>query len=292
MRARFQDSSFTPLPNPRFKRGSRRYIPDVVERIRVLVEGTGLSQAAVAARIGVSQSTVWRLTRRHGWTRPAEVEPWTPILAATRAGLGRPLRIGYGRVEALAERERRRLLAAEGPDAAAVGRAARLVEAARQAGAIYRDRAAAPRLRIAAASDGLGLVRLSARAVRPFGRRADDSMVALARDLVERTATPQAEIARHIGVDKGTLSRWRGEGGWVRPADAPHPAGPRVRGRARRNERTEARRQAQERMAEAERALDRLEQGERADLAGIGAALRALGGVRTALRRRPLGAGA
>lgn len=80
--------------NARFRRvRGRPYVPDVAERVRVLVEGTGLSQAAIAARTGVGAATVATWMRRRNWTRPLDAYRCTRLVAADRAGLGRSGRV-------------------------------------------------------------------------------------------------------------------------------------------------------------------------------------------------------
>ena len=99
------------------------------------------------------------------------------------------------------------------------------------------------------------------------------------------------DLAALVTPSVTVMIRWAQNGGWVRPAAAPMPFGFSPAVRDRRRERTEARWEAHGRMTQAERSLDTLEGAERADGAAIDAALRALAGVRTALRRRPLVAG-
>jgi transposase len=54
-------------------------VPDVVERVRVLVEGSVYGQAEIAARTEIGQSMVDRWIRRHGWQRPRRPRRRTPF---------------------------------------------------------------------------------------------------------------------------------------------------------------------------------------------------------------------
>lgn len=284
-------ADISPPTNPRFKRGrGRPYTPDVVQRIRVLAEGTALSQAAIAAKAGVAQSTVWRLCQKHGWRRTADTERWKPLVAVDRIGLAAPLAAGYGRVAALAGRERDRLVAEKARIEAAIDAVDTLGQAARRRAALFAGAGRSTTRIVVAPDSGVGPVRLSTGPRRGHAARPVD-LVAKARHLVETTVLPQAEIVRRIGISKPTLISWAQNGGWVRPVHAPQPFGFSAATRDRRRERTEARREAHHRMTQAERGLDALEQEERVDVARIDAALRALGAVRSALRRRPLVSG-
>ena len=97
---------FNPPHNPRFRRRSGNpYVPDVVERVRVLVEGTGVPLTVIAARTGVGATTVHDWIRRRGWTRPAAASRSTRAVGFERAGFTRRLGHALARVEALAVRE-------------------------------------------------------------------------------------------------------------------------------------------------------------------------------------------
>lgn len=259
--------------NPRFKRGrGRRYVPDVVERVRVLVEGTALSQAAIAAKTGLGVTTVSNWTRRGNWTRPLEAARWKCLVRLDRAGLGPRLRSGFGRVEALTRRELGRVAGAANPDTGATERVRRLAEAARrQAGHFDRPAEVPPWIRSARAG-GDGVVRLSGQ---PRGKRGgngrgpwDEEAVAAAQRLVERTTLRQTEIARQIGIHPSTLSAWRQAGGWARPPGAPCRHGGPGRS-ALMAERRRDREEACWQLAEAERLLALLEREERAETDAI-----------------------
>ncbi len=281
--------SVAPPTNPRFRSGrGRRYVPDVVERVRVLVEGTALSQAAIAAKTGIGVTTVFNWTKRRGWARPAEAERWKPLVAAERAGFGPPLRAGFGRVGAMAERELARLAAERRRIAAEIAATARLAARARRRAELHgRDMAQAPRLPVRR-DDGTGPIRLSTRPRGRTGAARPEDLVAHARGLIEGTILPQADIARRLGVSRPTLIRWAQAGGWIRPVGAPAPFGEARHSRERRRERSEARTEARHRMREAERLLDALEREGTAEPARIAEAVRALEGVPAALRRQPL----
>lgn len=130
---------FVPLKGMRFKRRpGRPYVPDAVERVRALVEGTTLPQAGIAARTGVGVATVHAWIHRRRWTRPFDASISTRRVGIERAGLTRRLRDALRRVEALARREGERLAGEAKPDGAALDRAEALRAAAEAA---FRQRA-------------------------------------------------------------------------------------------------------------------------------------------------------
>lgn len=261
-------------------------MPDAVEEVRRHVEGTGLSLAAVAAKVGMAQATVWRLAQKHGWRRPADIEQWKPLVAIERAGFGAPLAAAFGRVAALAGRERARLEGERSRIAAAIAAAVRAEAAAKRQAELHgEDRSTAPRLRIVSDGGGTGLVRLStgpSNARRGRARPAGD--VRTARGLIEGTTLSQVEIARRIGVSRVTLSRWVGDGGWIRPIGAPSPLGRGQRRTRRGRARAEAHREATRRLEAAVATLAELEAADTAGTDRIAAAFAALDGVREALR--------
>lgn len=80
-------SDFVPLSAMRFKRGrGRRYVPDVVEKVRVLIGGTTWPEAAIAARIGIGVATVHGWKVRRGWRRPLDTSVSTRKVGLARAG--------------------------------------------------------------------------------------------------------------------------------------------------------------------------------------------------------------
>jgi len=81
---------FNPPHNPRFRRRSGNpYVPDVVDRVRVLVEGTGLPLTEIAARTGVAATTVHGWIHRRGWRRPVAASRSPRAVALERAGFTR-----------------------------------------------------------------------------------------------------------------------------------------------------------------------------------------------------------
>lgn len=108
-------------------------MPDVVERVRRLVEGTTQSEAAIAAHVGIGIATVHGWKVRRGWTRPADASRSTRAVDVHRAGFSRRAREALRRVEALATREAQRLQHQEPPDAATLARAVTLAAMARLA---------------------------------------------------------------------------------------------------------------------------------------------------------------
>jgi hypothetical protein len=131
-----------PPHNSRFRRvNGKPYVPDVVERVRVLVEGTGLSEKAIAARTGVGATTVHGWIHRRGWRRPSVASRSTRAVGLERAGFTRRLGHALARLEALAARELEALAReplapeplARGTDPNEAERARALVEAVRLA---------------------------------------------------------------------------------------------------------------------------------------------------------------
>src|SRR4051794_21670724 len=96
------------LPPPhaqRFRGGrGRRYVPDVVDRVRVLVEGSVFSLAEIAKRTNVGQTTVDRWMRRRGWQRPEQAPLSTRLVATARSGLGPGIAAAASRLPAGAAR--------------------------------------------------------------------------------------------------------------------------------------------------------------------------------------------
>jgi transcriptional regulator with XRE-family HTH domain len=240
-------------------------VPDVVERVRVLVGGSAYSQAEIAARTGIGQSTVDRWMRRHGWQRPAEAPLSTRLIATARSGLGPSLAAAAARLASVAAR-----VAEDNPDSR------------RRAGAV-----AAQARRLAQHLGHLD--------ERDLPREA--ALVAEARDLVERTILTQSDIARRLGLCKPTLIAWMQIGGWHRLADAPARYGRPGQSR-RRSLRNEQRWEARHRLAEAERIIAALEDGLGTGAAACeapeacqacGAALALLGGAVAMVQRRVAG---
>jgi transposase len=239
--------NLTPPHAQRFRGGrGRRYVPDVVDRVRVLVEGSVFSLAEIAKRTNVGQTTVDRWMRRRGWQRPEQAPLSTRLVATARSGLGPGIAAAASRLAAVAARLAEADVAAADPET--------------------RERAGTIALQARRLAAHLGRIDdpNPPRLIYPPPRRRDlpreAALVAEARHLVERTNLKQSEIARRLGVSKPTLIAWMQIGGWHRLADAPArygvPGG--SRGRSLRNEQ---RWEARHRLAEAERIIAGLEGG-------------------------------
>ena len=125
---------FLPQPAPRYRRmNGRPYVADVVEGVRAFVEGTSLSDEAIAARTGVGATTIHEWIHRRGWRRPPDASLSTRRVEAGRAGLERRVREALERLRTLVDREANRLAAQEGRDDAALTRMVLLAAAARRA---------------------------------------------------------------------------------------------------------------------------------------------------------------
>ena len=126
-------ADYVPPPRERYRRGKgRRYVPDVVARVRVLIERTTWPETAIAAQVGIGIGTVhrWKVTR--GWRRPDGVPLATRKVGVARAGFTRRCREALLRVERLATVEAERLEGAAPPNEGAE-RARALAAAARDA---------------------------------------------------------------------------------------------------------------------------------------------------------------
>lgn len=117
-----------PPPRPRNRRGKgRRYVADVVERVRALIVGTTWSEAEIARRVGIGVATVHGWKVRRNWQRPPGVSVSTRKVSSDRAGFTRRWREAMRHVERLAGC----LASAEGTDAATIEKAKSLADAAR-----------------------------------------------------------------------------------------------------------------------------------------------------------------
>lgn len=186
----------------RHRRGKgRRYVADVVERVRVLIVGTTWSEAEIARRVGIGVATVqgWKVRRR--WQRPQGVSVSTRKVASARPDFTRRCYEAFGRIESLAER----LASAEGANALTQERARALADAARSVCCPGRQ------------AMKLGLVRLSLRPPGGQGEPYADDVAAHARELVEGTILGQKEIAATVGVSHMTIGHWARSGNWRRP---------------------------------------------------------------------------
>ena len=274
---------YTRPDNPRFRKGQgQRYVPDVVERARVLIEGTELSYKAVAARTGIGVTTLHRWTHARAWTRPAGAAGWLPLIAVERAGLGKRFQGDLLEVARLADGAAARSTEPTEELASIAARARRYAAMHGRPGSPVRPR---PHARPG------DLLRLSA-APDPQGRIRDATLVETARRLVQGTLLKRATIAAEIGITVKTLSTWTQENGWRRPHGAPAPFGGQKPGR-RGLAIIEARQLARDRLTAAERRLDALALSEDATAEVLAALLGALVEARDTLarRRRVRGAG-
>lgn len=271
---------FAPHHAPRFKRFvGKPYVPDVIERVRVLVEGTALSQAAIAARTGIGATTVNTWIKRRRWTRPQDAARWPRAAALDRADLGRRFRLDFEIVQRLAEEAAGRL--EQEMDPKAVRRARDLAERARRAAFVQDTHAPGRRGRLRVPpDDGFGLIRLSTQPPGGQGQPYEDDVVAGARRLVETTTMGRDDIARQVGVCAMTISRWTRANGWVRPYGA--PVWPRSRRRP--DGRLLSRLGAMDGLGEAEDLLDALRREPKPDLDDITRAWMALLAARSAFR--------
>jgi hypothetical protein len=117
-----------PLQRPRFRHGKgRRYVPDVVERVRVLIVGTTWPEEEIAERVGVGVATVhgWKIAR--GWQRPDGASISTRKVSLARAGLTRRCREALRTIEARAASEILRLGEEPTPDRERLNRAVAIV---------------------------------------------------------------------------------------------------------------------------------------------------------------------
>jgi hypothetical protein len=114
------------------------------------------------------------------------------------------------------------------------------------------------------------LIRLSTRPRGGQGQPYDDDVVAIARDLVQRTDLTYKAIAAKVGVTAMTIGRWSRAGFWR------YPRRPRVDGSERSwaaRDRALLRADPWHHLRAAERLLDSLERGDRTDLDTLARAL-------------------
>lgn len=120
-----------PQPRPRFRRGKgTRYVPDVVERVRVLMVGTTWPHAVIAARVGVGVGTVQAWKVRGRWQRPQGASISTRKVVSSRAGFPRRWREAVEQLEHLALAEAERIALADPADTTTLERAQAVAQAA------------------------------------------------------------------------------------------------------------------------------------------------------------------
>jgi transcriptional regulator with XRE-family HTH domain len=236
------------LPQNRRASGGkgRPYLRPVVERVRELVEGSALSQAAIAARTGIGSATVSVWMREKGWRRPLDAYRSAQEVPADRTGLSPRLAAAFARLADLAEGE-------IASDAALV----RLARAARRWAFRY-DREGLSRLapsRRLAPGDPWEPIRISAVPKGPRHHPRGADVLAQAREAWERTFATGETIARELGIGRTTLTRWAQMSGWIRPDGAHSPFAGRPRNRGLRR-RIEQRAEALRRLEEAERMME------------------------------------
>ncbi len=173
----------------------RRHSPEAVARARALVEGTTLSQRAIARDAGVGARMLRGLAAREGWRRPPGAprcrEDMPALLDRMRAlaegtrltqrAIARELRVGPGYVSHAIRRHR---WVRPRPEGAVVGPVA---------------------------------MRSPKRAGRPF--RID--VVVAVRDLYTGTTLSLSAIAARTGVNFCTVGQLGRRHGWARPEGAP-----------------------------------------------------------------------
>ncbi|WP_375461368.1 hypothetical protein [uncultured Enterovirga sp.] len=137
---------YVPPARAHFRRGKnwRRYVPDVVERVRELIEGTTWPEAAIAERVGIAVATVHGWKVRRGWRQPPDASVSTRKVGIERAGFTRRWREALRDLEALAFAEAARLADEEPVDQAALSRAVAIIVAAQRAARPPRQWSNAP----------------------------------------------------------------------------------------------------------------------------------------------------
>lgn len=217
----------TPLRSPTGP-GRPPYSPDVVARVRALVEGEGLSQREAAARSGVGVDAVGRWARRFGWRRANVARG-----AGAACGAGAPRAVGFGDGAGAARRAGARLRPGAGPASETLAEAwdphiRHAEERSKSASRSTRDRGASFATRPAAApqDDDVGRVRSGLeRRGPPRPRRYGPEVREAARARVEGTRDGLERIANELGLVRSTVLRWAKRSGWRRPAP-PEKVGP------------------------------------------------------------------
>ena len=209
----------------------------------MLVERTDLRQREMAARVGVSQSTVGRLIARHGWCRfpesgapphpsplPCPAEPCAPSTGLCPV----PLPGGAGEDQPRCARPPRLPLAGQRggghpivPEVVAEARA--LLEGTRLSFKAIAARTGVSRTTLCRWRKRNRWARPGAseaparptRYRRGRGTPYAADAVGMARDLVTGTLLSQTAIARQVGVSQAQISVWIRAGGWERPPVPP-----------------------------------------------------------------------
>lgn len=210
--------------------GGARIVPEVVAAARELVEGTTLTSAAIAKRLGVSPTSMSRWRKRGRWRRPAEAErggsPFRPPRYPRRRG--RPYAAdGVGAVRDLVTRT----LLSQKAIARQVGISQAQVSVwmrkhgwqrptPRPSGGLGLARFGAP----AADTSGGSARFAAARRTGPLEQEGDRrgrpyaaASRAEARSLWELTRLSTRMIGSRVGAHPGTVARWAKEESWTRP---------------------------------------------------------------------------
>lgn len=193
--------------------GGHPIVAEVVAAVRGLVEGSVLPYAAIAARTGVSRTTICRWRKRGRWPRPTGA----PAFAE---GDGRPARRrrGRGRIYAGDAVGGVRDLAtgsllSQAAIAARVGISQERVSAWIRRHGWVRPRVPRGSKRFAAASRTGERAAAGDRRGRPYA----PDVRREARFLWEETRLSTALIGARVGAHPGTVARWSREEGWERP---------------------------------------------------------------------------
>lgn len=190
--------------------GGHPIVPEVFAEARALLEGTRLSFKAIAARIGVSPTTLCRWRKRNRWQRPAAPGPDRVRPARYRRGRGTPYAadaVGMARDLVTGTLlSQKRIAAQVGVSQAQISVWIHAREWERPPVPHYSKRFAAAKRKgvLAAVGDKRG---------RPYARHVRRD----ARNLYELTRLGTTMIGSRLGVHPGTVARWAKEDGWERP---------------------------------------------------------------------------
>ncbi len=198
------------LPLAGQRGGGHPIVPEVVAEARALLEGTRLSFDAIAARTGVSATTLCRWRKRNRWQRPADPGPHPVRPPRYRRGRGRPYAAdGTGMARDLVTStllSQKAIARQVGVSQAQISVWIRKYGWERPPVPSYSKRFAAAGRKGVLATEG-------DRRGRPYAPHVRRD----ARNLWELTRLGTTMIGSRLGVHPGTVARWAKEDAWERP---------------------------------------------------------------------------
>lgn len=194
------------------------FVPEVVAGVRALVEGTTLSETAIAARTGVGRTTISRWRKRRDWRRPAEAPTFLPKPRAD--GRARPTRYRMAAGQPYAADVvgqchllLTRTLLSQGAIADRLGVSKGWVGRMLRRRGWTRPPIGPGSKRFAASRRTGPLEEAGDRRGRPYAAATRKE----ARAMWELTRLPTSLIGSRVGAHPVTVARWAREEAWIRP---------------------------------------------------------------------------